>query len=118
MQQRGVKIEFINMCPHHPSGTERSKQKFLLGECDCRKPKSGLITDLLSVYGIDTENSFMVGDSYTDVLAAKGANIKSILLGDLKCDACSRLAGNKPDFIINDVTELPTIIRGGTNNAE
>ena len=87
------------MCPHHPTGSEHTKEKFLIGECDCRKPKAGLIKELLSVYGIDCEKSFMVGDSYTDIIAAKNANIRAILLGDMKCDVCNRLKNYPPDRI-------------------
>ena len=110
LQERGVFIEFVNMCPHHPRGDRRSRYPFLAGECGCRKPEVGLITDLMQVYGIDPDNSYMVGDSHTDVIAGSRAGLKTVLVGTLKCDACQRLQGKRPDFIIGDISELERVI--------
>lgn len=110
LQERGVFIEFVNMCPHHPRGDRRSRYPFLAGECGCRKPEAGLITDLMQVYGIDPDNSYMVGDSHTDVIAGSRAGLKTVLVGTLKCDACQRLQGKHPDFIIGDIGQLERVI--------
>lgn len=110
LQKKGVFLEFINMCPHHPSGDKGSRYPFLIRECGCRKPEPGLITDLMRVYNIDPDNSYMVGDSHTDVIAGTKAGIQTVLVGTLKCDACQRLQGNHPDFIIKDMAELEQII--------
>lgn len=106
LNERGVRVEFINMCPHHPQGTIYTKEKYLVQTCECRKPKAGLIKELLSVYGIDKEKSFMVGDSYTDVIAAKRAGIRAAFLGDMKCDVCKHLGEHRPDLEIKSLREL------------
>lgn len=110
LQEKGISVEFVNMCPHHPTGNNKSKYPFLIKKCECRKPQAGLIADLMKVYNIDAKNSYMVGDSHTDVIAGKKAGLKTVLIGTLKCDACQRLQGTRPDFIINDILKLNQII--------
>ncbi len=112
LKARGIEVEFINMCPHHPTGSRNSKERFLIKKCNCRKPEAGLITDLLQIYNIDLEQSYMVGDSYTDIIAGNRAGLKTVLIGNLKCDACQCLQGNRPDEIIEDIRELEKIIGG------
>lgn len=106
LRRQGIEIEFISMCPHHPQGTEYTKECYLIQPCGCRKPEAGLITDIMSVYGIDVTKSFMVGDSYTDVIAAKRAGIHAIFLGDMKCDVCKRMEEHRPDMEIKSLWEL------------
>lgn len=112
LKAKGIAVEFINMCPHHPTGSRNSKERFLIKKCNCRKPEAGLITDLLQIYNIDLEQSYMVGDSYTDIIAGNRAGLKTVLIGNLKCDACQCLQGNRPDEIIEDIRELEKIIGG------
>ena len=71
LKKRNIEIKDYNFCPHHP--------KFN-GECDCRKPKPGMILDLAKRYDIDLENSIMIGDSLSDIEAAKNAGIKKVYL--------------------------------------
>lgn len=110
LKKKGIFIEFANLCPHYPTKNEKTKAGFLVKDCDCRKPKAGLITELLQVYNVDLKGSYMVGDSYTDMIAGKKAGLKTILIGGLKCDACRKLEGNYPDYIIKDVAQLRRLI--------
>ena len=71
LKKRGIKIKDYNFCPHHPDIT---------GDCDCRKPKPGMILDLAKRYDIDLKNSIMIGDSLSDIEAAKNAGIKKAYL--------------------------------------
>ena len=52
------------ICPHVPDDN-----------CDCRKPKPGMITELAEIYGVDLRNSTMVGDQDVDEQAAKAAGV-------------------------------------------
>ena len=67
-KKKGIEIKDIRFCPHHPDIT---------GECECRKPKPGMILDLAKKYGIDLKNSIMIGDSKRDIEAAINAGIKN-----------------------------------------
>jgi len=67
LQKKGIEIKDVRFCPHHPDIT---------GECECRKPKPGMILDLAKKYDIDLKNSIMIGDGDRDIEAAKRAGIK------------------------------------------
>ena len=48
--------------------------------CNCRKPKPGMIFELSGKYNVDLEKSFLIGDSWKDMEAGENAGIKSILI--------------------------------------
>lgn len=77
----GGKIEKFYYCPHLPTGTVTEYAV----DCDCRKPKPGLILQALQEYAVDMEKSFLIGDKKRDVEAAEAAGIKGYLFeqGDL-----------------------------------
>jgi len=66
LKKRGIEIKEIEFCPHHPDIT---------GECECRKPKPGMILNLAKKYNIDLKNSIMIGDSDRDIQAAVNAGV-------------------------------------------
>ena len=70
-KKKGIEIKKYKFCPHHPDIT---------GECECRKPKPGMILDLVKNYDIDLDNSIMIGDNLSDIKAAKSAGIKKTYL--------------------------------------
>jgi len=71
LKKRDIEIVDYKFCPHHPDIT---------GECECRKPKAGMILNLAKKYNIDLKNSIMIGDNLTDMQAAKNAGIKRAYL--------------------------------------
>jgi len=76
IDKNGGSILDIFYCPHHPDGTVPPYNR----ECDCRKPKPGLIKKALTKYGIDPKKTWLVGDSQRDVDAGKSAGcLKTIL---------------------------------------
>jgi D,D-heptose 1,7-bisphosphate phosphatase len=78
--KHGAFIDDIFFCPHHPDkGFPGEKIEFKI-ECECRKPKPGLILQAAGKYNIDLTRSFMVGDSMADVQAGNLAGCKSVLL--------------------------------------
>ena len=115
LKSKGVMIEAINICPHHPEGSRRSKAQFLIKKCNCRKPEPGLITDLLQVYNIDVSRSYMVGDSYTDMIAGEKAGLRTVFVGEWKCDLCQRMQGHMPDYMIKNISELEKVTGGDGN---
>lgn len=72
LDEVGVKIEKFYYCPHLPDGPI---PKYAI-ECDCRKPKPGMILQACKEYDIDKEKSFLVGDGKRDVEAAEAAGIR------------------------------------------
>ena len=117
LAQMGILINDVYMCPHHSVGSPTGEQ-FLIRECECRKPKPGLINKGLEAYNIDKNSSFMVGDSYTDILAGREAGLKTAFIGDLKCDVCARIKYNKPDLICRSLAEFARELRDITGAFE
>lgn len=70
-EAQGAQIKHAYHCPHHPT---------VSGECECRKPKSGMLLEAIATYNIDPELSVMIGDKPRDVEAANGAGVKGILI--------------------------------------
>ncbi|MCR4908498.1 MAG: HAD-IIIA family hydrolase [Lachnospiraceae bacterium] len=113
LAEEGIDIEAVYTCFHHPTGaggTGRGDRR-LIRDCDCRKPKTGLIFKGREAYNLDWENSFMVGDSATDIEAGRSAGLKTALIGDLKCDICARLNYCRPDGIYSDLLSFAKSIR-------
>lgn len=78
----GAFLDDIYYCPHHPDKGfpgERAEYKI---DCECRKPKPGMILQAAAKYHIDLSQSYMAGDSKRDVEAAVAAGCKPVLLGD------------------------------------
>ncbi len=105
-----VEVDDVFMCTHYPQALPMSREPYLIKTCNCRKPKPGLLEAAAGKYNLDLEHSYMVGDSYTDVLAGRAFGVKTVLLGGMRCDVCSRLEFNKPDHVLNDLTEFIKII--------
>jgi D-glycero-D-manno-heptose 1,7-bisphosphate phosphatase len=70
-KKHGVQITDIFYCPHHPDFT---------GDCDCRKPKPGLLIKAIEKYNIDPAASYFIGDRDRDMEAASAAGVKGILV--------------------------------------
>ena len=70
-EAQGARITKAYHCPHHPTVSK---------ECDCRKPKSGMLLEAIEAYNIDPSLSVMIGDKPRDVEAANGAGVKGILI--------------------------------------
>ena len=77
----GGRVDEFCYCPHLP-GAARSKYAL---DCDCRKPKPGMICNLVARWRIDADRSLLIGDKQTDMDAAAGAGIRGEMFagGDL-----------------------------------
>jgi histidinol-phosphate phosphatase family protein len=78
--QKGAYLDRIYFCPHHPDkGYPEENPEFKI-DCQCRKPKTGLIHKACQDLNIDLESSFCIGDSTTDIQTAKAVGLPSILV--------------------------------------
>jgi D-glycero-D-manno-heptose 1,7-bisphosphate phosphatase len=76
----GAYIDGIYICPHHPNkGFEGERPEYKM-ECDCRKPKPGMLLQAAKDYNINLKESYMIGDSERDVEAGKSAGCKDSLI--------------------------------------
>jgi D-glycero-D-manno-heptose 1,7-bisphosphate phosphatase len=82
--------------------------------CDCRKPKPGMIFESQAEFGIQLNQSYFLGDKWTDVLTAKAANVKSILLRNSKSWSSTSQGGPpddlSPDYQIDSLAELTDLL--------
>jgi D-glycero-D-manno-heptose 1,7-bisphosphate phosphatase len=95
-------------CFHHP---EAKIERFRV-ECECRKPKPGLLLQAAKEMDIDLAGSWMIGDGLTDIQAGKRAGVKTILLGRMKCELCHLMDEEdaRPDSIASNLDEVVQII--------
>lgn len=78
----GVYIDDLYYCPHHPDrgfAGERLEYKI---DCECRKPKPGMLLRAAEKYNIDLSASWMIGDDMRDIHAGKAAGCKTALIVD------------------------------------
>jgi D-glycero-D-manno-heptose 1,7-bisphosphate phosphatase len=80
--KQGAFIDDIFFGPHHPGKGFPGERAELKIDCECRKPKPGLILKAAAKYNIDPAESFMVGDSLIDVQAGNLAGCRSVLLSE------------------------------------
>lgn len=77
----GAYIDAIYYCPHHPHRGYEGEVLELKIDCSCRKPKPGMIYTAAHEYNINLFDSWMVGDSESDIFAGKNAGCKTALIG-------------------------------------
>jgi D-glycero-D-manno-heptose 1,7-bisphosphate phosphatase len=81
LSAQGARIDDLRYCPHHPDGSVAG----YLDPCECRKPGSGMILDLMRHWPVRREGSFVIGDRASDIEAAEAAGLPGFLFagGDL-----------------------------------
>jgi len=82
--KHGAYIDDLFYCPHHPDKGFAGEVLEYKMECDCRKPKPGMILQAAEKYNIDLSASWMVGDDKRDVNAGKAAGCKTAFIIDPK----------------------------------
>ncbi len=80
--KQGAFIDGLYYCPHHPHKGFKGEVPELKFDCDCRKPKPGLLHRASSEFNIDLSSSWMIGDGENDIKAGKNAGCKTALIGD------------------------------------
>ena len=78
--EKGAFVDDIFYCPHHPDKGFEGEVPELKFDCECRKPKTGMIDEAVEKYNIDLSKSYMVGDSTMDLETARNAGVKSVLV--------------------------------------
>ncbi|SPW34822.1 D,D-heptose 1,7-bisphosphate phosphatase [Edwardsiella tarda] len=106
LADRGVDLDGIYYCPHHPEGTVAEYRQ----QCDCRKPLPGMLLDAQRFLHIDMAASYMVGDKLEDLQAAQAAGVGSKVLvrsgKPLTADG-EALA----DLVLDSLAQLPQAIK-------
>jgi D-glycero-D-manno-heptose 1,7-bisphosphate phosphatase len=113
LEAEGARIDAIYYCAHHPSVGDPPYRI----DCDCRKPKPGLITRAARDFDIDLNNSWVVGDRYSDIELARNAGVKSALVlsgyGRGEWEHQSSSWTQQPDLVADDLLAAVRLIVGG-----
>ena len=80
----GVYLDGIYFCPHHPHKGYEGEIPELKFDCDCRKPKPGMLLKAAEDFNIDLSQSWMIGDGENDIKAGEVAGCKTALIGLIK----------------------------------
>lgn len=78
----GVYLDGIYFCPHHPHKGYEGEIPELKFDCDCRKPKPGMLLKAAEDFNIDLSQSWMTGDGENDIKAGEVAGCKTALIGE------------------------------------
>ena len=78
----GAYLDAIYYCPHHPHKGYEGEIPELKIECNCRKPKPGLLLPAAKDYNIDLSESYMIGDTENDILAGINAGCQTVLVSE------------------------------------
>lgn len=80
--QEGAYIDALYFCPHHPHKGYEGEVPELKLDCECRKPKAGMLLQAAKDFNIDLAASYMVGDGENDIQCGRNAGCTPILLTD------------------------------------
>lgn len=91
LQREGLGLLEIVVCPHDRN------------QCECRKPKPGMLLEVAGRHGIDLAASWMVGDNEKDVEAGMNAGCRTIRVAD-------PADGTKADYVVGSMDALPDLL--------
>ena len=95
LKKSGAKVDGIYYCPHDEKDN-----------CNCRKPKIGMFLEAKKDFNIEMNESWLVGDSNSDIIAGEKAGCKTILLNEKLYENNILIdKGIKYDFIVSNLEE-------------
>lgn len=105
MKRMGVHLDGIYYCPHHREGIIPS----LAIDCDCRKPRPGMLLRAARDLDLDLERSWFLGDILDDTEAGHRAGCRTILV-DLGTESLPVSPVRQPDFVARDTRHALDIV--------
>jgi len=106
LRAEGVELDAIYYCPHHVDGIV----PHLAIDCDCRKPRPGLLKRAAIEEDVDLERSWFVGDILDDVEAGRRAGCRTVLV-DLGTESLPADPWREPDYVARDTVHALRIVR-------
>ncbi|MFC0309184.1 D-glycero-beta-D-manno-heptose 1,7-bisphosphate 7-phosphatase [Gallibacterium trehalosifermentans] len=105
LEDRGVHLDGIYYCPHYPEGIGEYRQ-----ECNCRKPKGGMLLEAINDLNIDAKQSIMIGDKLDDVLAGRAVGVGCTVLVRTGKPISTEIE-KEANYVIDSIADLPELVR-------
>lgn len=106
---RGVDLDGVYYCPHHPEGEGEYHQ-----QCECRKPQAGMLLQGIRELKIDPAQSIMIGDKLEDMMAGKNAKIgRCVMVRTGK--AITTEGEHLADAVLDSISDLPNWLKEKEN---
>lgn len=112
LAEAGGYLDDVFVCPHHPERGWSGEVAALKIECDCRKPKPGLLKQAADHHALDLSTSWLIGDRYCDLAAAHAVGVKGILVRTGHAGNDRAKFDVEPDFIADDFAAAVDYILG------
>jgi len=110
LAKSSIKIDAEYYCAHHPQGVLPQYTY----NCECRKPKPGMVVQAQQLHQINLEESYIIGDKMTDIQLGITTGLKTILLrtGEIKNEFPLKTYPDlKPDYIFDSLLESAFFIQ-------
>lgn len=102
--KEGVYLDDIIYCPHHPDRGYPEENPVYKIECECRKPKTGMIDLAAEKYHIDLKESWIVGDTTIDIKTGANAGMRTALVMTGEAGKDGKY-GEQPDLVSANLLE-------------
>ena len=109
LAERGVEIDDYRYCLHHPDAVDAELRR----DCECRKPKPGMLLEAAAALDIDLSHSWMIGDSDADAEAGHLAGCRTILVENPRSTHRRRVDG-RADYRAKDIADAVEIVASET----
>lgn len=107
---RGVYVDALFYCPHHPDSGFPGERPELKMVCDCRKPALGMFVQACAEFPIDISRSWMIGDTTIDMEFARRAGLRSILVRTGSSGGDRKFPEAVADRVANNLLEAAEFI--------
>ena len=111
LRRHNIIINGEYFCPHHP---EKGIGEYKV-DCDCRKPKTGMLEQAVKEFDIDLKESWVIGDKTDDIEMGRRAGCKTILVNTGKAGKDGNYSVT-PDYEADNLEGAAKIIKNGTKN--
>ncbi len=105
LRSEGARIDAVYYCPHHP---ELGEPPYRL-DCDCRKPKTGLIERAARDFGLNLRESFVIGDRYRDIEMGHAAGATGVLVmtgfGRVEYKSERQVWPRQPEYVADNLLD-------------
>ena len=108
-------LDRLYYCPHHPEKGFAGERPELKINCECRKPKPGMVLQAARDLNLDLTTSWLIGDTTTDVETARNAAVKSILVRTGHAGSDSKFS-SQPGFTAENLLDAVHLILANTRS--